>query len=276
MSELGAALRGWRDRVGPDAVGLPAGGARRAPGLRREEVAMLAGVSADYLTRLEQGRAESPSAQVLSALARVLQLSGTERDYLFELAALPVPSSGRMVTHLTPGVQRLLRRLDEFPVSVHDAIGTILAWNSTWAALMGDPSGWRGLARNITWRYFTGQPSRVVRDRAQDAAFELASVGDLRAMTARYPNDEGVRSLVAELTRISPRFTELWTGGGVAAHVSHRKAIEHPEVGRLELDCDVYLVQGADLRIIAYSAEPGSEAAEKLALTRVIGLQAMH
>lgn len=237
---------------------------------------MLAGVSADYLTRLEQGRAENPSPQVLAALARVLQLATTERDYLFQLAGQAAPSSGRMATHLTPGVQRLLRRLDEFPVSVHDGIGTILAWNDAWAALLGDPSGWRGWQRNILWRYFTGQPSRVLHTPESAAAFEAVTVGDLRATSARYPADENVRDLIGELRRLSPRFTEVWAANSVATHTSDRKVIEHPEVGRLELDCDVYLVQGADLRVIAYTAEPGSEAADKLALTRVIGLQSMR
>ena len=276
MTELGQALRGWRDRIPPDTLGLPAGGRRRLPGLRREELAMLTGVSADYLTRLEQGRAVNPSAQVLASLARVLQLSTPERDYLFQLAGQSVPGAGRMVTHLTPGVQRLLRRLDEFPVSVHDAAGTILAWNDAWAALMGDPSGWRGHERNIIWRYFTGRPGRVVRDPAQDEAFELTCVGDLRAVAARYPRDEGVRGLVAELLAASPRFAELWSAGGVADWRGERKVIRHPEVGLVEVDCDVYLVHGTDLRVVAYTAEPGSEAAEQLALTRVIGLQSLR
>jgi len=276
VTELGQALRGWRDRIAPAALGLPAGGRRRSPGLRREELAMLTGVSADYLTRLEQGRAVNPSAQVLASLARVLQLSTPERDYLFQLAGQAAPVAGRMVTHLTPGVQRLMRRLDEFPVSVYDLAGTILAWNDTWAALLGDPSGWRGHDRNITWRYFTGQRSRFARDPAQDEAFELTSVGQLRAVAARYPQDEGVRSLVAELLAVSPRFAELWSAGGVADWRGERKAIHHPEVGVVEVDCDVYLVQGTDLRVIVYTAEPGSEAAQQLALIRVLGLQSLR
>jgi transcriptional regulator with XRE-family HTH domain len=271
---LGRTLRSWRDRVAPEAVGLPAGGQRRAAGLRREELAMLAGVSADYLIRLEQGRAGNPSAQVLASLARVLQLDTAERDHLYRLAGQAVPGTGRMRTHLTPGVQRLLRRLDEFPVSVHDAIGTILAWNDAWAALLGDPSPRRGWERNVLWRHFTDQPGRVAA--SDPEAFESAAVGDLRAMTARYPEDETVAALVAELLRVSPRFARLWEHAHVAEHASDRKAILHPEVGRIELDCDVYQVQGSDLRIIVYTAEPGSEAAQQLALTRVIGLQSMR
>ena len=137
MTDLGTALRTWRDRLSPSAVGLPDNGRRRSSGLRREELAMLAGVSADYVTRLEQGRAGNPSAQVIQALARALQLDNAERDHLFRLAGLPEPTAGQINAHLTPGVQRLLRRLDEFPVSVHDAAWNIVAWNHAWASADG-------------------------------------------------------------------------------------------------------------------------------------------
>ena len=101
---------------------------------------MIAGLSVDYVVRLEQGRARNPSVQVLQALARALQLSTEERDYLFRLAGQLAPDSGRMSSHVTPGIQRLLQRLDELPVSVHDAGWNLIAWNSMWAALMGDPT----------------------------------------------------------------------------------------------------------------------------------------
>lgn len=250
---------------------------------------MLAGMSADYLTRLEQGRASNPSVQVLEALARALQLRAEERDYLFEVAGQRSPSTGRVSSHLTPGIQRLLRRLDEFPVSVHDAAWNIVAWNHAWASLMGDPSDRTGRARNLLWRHFTGDsddpivsprgPSearrsvRVVRGPDEVDTFEVSAVGDLRAAAARYPEDDGLRSLIADLRKASMRFRELWDSGIVGTHVADVKVIEHPEIGRLTLDCDVFTVQGADLRVIVYSAEPGSEAAEKLAMLRVIGLQ---
>ena len=188
VSELGQALRGWRDRVTPAEAGLPAGGPRRAAGLRREELALLAGVSADYITRLEQGRAASPSAQVLAALARALRLSGAERQYLFTLAGQPPPAAGHITASLTPGVQRLLDQLDA-AVSVYDAAWNLIAWNPLWAALMGDPSARRGPGRNVLWRYFTGQPGRVTHAPDQEAAFEAAAVADLRSATGRYPDD---------------------------------------------------------------------------------------
>jgi transcriptional regulator with XRE-family HTH domain len=236
---------------------------------------MLAGMSADYVTRLEQGRSTHPSAQVLAALARALQLSADERSYLFRLAGHRAPATGRICSHLTPGVQRLLRRLDDIPVGVYDAAWTLVAWNQTWAALMGDPSGRRLRDQNLLWRYFTGQPGRVRRGGQQAAEFEAEVVADLRSAAGRYPDDDDLRRLIYDLGQASARFAELWQARAVAVHTADRKSIEHPEVGTVTLDCDVFTVQGSDLRVIAYTAEPGSDDAAKLALLRVIGLQAM-
>lgn len=275
VSELGLALRSWRDRVAPASVGLAAGGQRRAPGLRREELALLAGVSADYITRLEQGRAASPSAQVLAALARALRLSEAERQYLFTLAGQPLPATGHIRSSLTPGVQRLLDQLDGTAVSVYDAAWTLIAWNPLWAALMGDPSGLRGRDRNLLWRHFTGLPGRVTHTPRQQAAFEASAVADLRSMTARYPKDPSLRPLVADLRAASARFAELWDAAAVGIHEADRKTIHHPDIGTLTLDCDVLTVQGSDLRIVAYTAAPGSDAADRLKLLSVIGTQDM-
>lgn len=245
---------------------------------------MLAGLSVDYVTRLEQGRATSPSAQVLAALARALQLTVDERDYVFRLGGQVVPGSGRMSSHVTPGIQRLLRRLDEFPVSVHDPAWTLIAWNPLWATLMGDPSDLRGHQRNLLWRCFTAQgpdggptntAGRVVRTAPEQDTFERAAVADLRAAVGRWPDDPGLRSLVADLRRASERFTDLWDARAVGDHAADRKTIVHPELGRIEVDCDVLTAAGSDLKVIAYTVEPGSEAAEKLALLRVVGLQAL-
>lgn len=273
--ELGAALRGWRDRVTPADVGLPAGRARRAPGLRREELAMLAGVSADYITRLEQGRATAPSAQVLAALGRALRVSDAELRHLFRLGGQAVPEPGRIVAHLTPSVQRLLDQLAGVPVSVNDAAWNMIAWNPMWAALLGDPSRLAGRDRNVLWRHFTGHPGRVVQDPGQRDAFEASAVADLRSATARYPDDGNLRQLIGDLREDSPRFAELWEAGAVGTHEAARKTIRHPDVGLLTVDCDVLTTVGSDLRIVAYSAAPGSDAAEKLKLLAVIGTQLM-
>jgi hypothetical protein len=274
--ELGAALRGWRDRVAPADAGLPAGRARRAPGLRREELALLAGVSADYITRLEQGRATAPSAQVLAALGRALRLSREEQDHLFRLAGQVPPRPGHITAQLTPSVQRLLDQLTGVPVSVSDAGWNTVAWNALWAALTGDPSGRTGRDRNVLWRYFTGQQAHVVRTAEEEARFEESTVADLRSATARYPDDTGLRQLIADLRAASPRFAELWESRIVGTHRESHKTFDHPDVGLVTVDCDVLTVDGSDLRIIAYTAPAGSEAAEKLRLLSVIGTQVLR
>lgn len=274
-AEFGRAVHRWRDRASPEAAGLPAGGRRRAAGLRREELALLAGISVDYITRLEQGRAANPSAQVVEALARALRLSGTERAHLFQLAGLAPPGPETVPAYLTPSVQRMLDRLTGTPVAVHDASWTLLLANPPYAALMGDPSGWRGNQRNGVWRHFLGPGGRVRHTPESLRGFEAALVADLRAAAGRYPADQRLRRLVAELRANSARFAELWDAGAVGRHEAARKTIDHPQVGPLTLDCDVLTVAGSDLRIMIYTAEPGTEDAERLALLTVLGTQTL-
>ncbi|MDF3287934.1 helix-turn-helix transcriptional regulator [Streptomyces silvisoli] len=273
--ELARALRGWRDRTSPAVVGLPVGGVRRAAGLRREELAQLAGLSVDYIVRLEQGRATSPSAQVLSALARALRLSDVEREHLYRLAGETAPGPGQLSAHIPAGVRRLLDQLDGAPLSVCDAAWSLILWNPMWAALHGDVSAWSGRERNIVWRHFTGLPSRVSHTAEQQIRFENAVVGDLRAATARYPADAGLRSLVKDLREVSVDFARLWDTGTVGVHDTDTKIVHHPDVGTFTLDCDVLTATGSDLRIIAYTAAPGSADAERLRLLNVIGTQSM-
>ncbi|WP_182908873.1 helix-turn-helix transcriptional regulator [Microbispora sp. H13382] len=274
-TEFGGAVRRWRDRASPEAAGLPGGGHRRATGLRREELAMLAGISVDYVTRLEQGRASNPSAQVVEALARALRLSGTERAHLFRLAGLAPPGPETVSAYVTPGVQRMLDRLAGTPVAVYDACWTLLIANPPYAALMGDPSGWRGDRRNAVWRHFLGPGSRARHTPESLRAFETALVADLRATRDRYPADQRLRRLVADLCANSDRFAELWDSGTVGRHQAGRKTIDHPDVGPLTLDCDVLTVTGSDLRVMVYTAEPGTEDAERLALLTVLGTQSL-
>lgn len=274
-SQFGSAVRRWRDRVSPQTAGLPPGGQRRAPGLRREELALLAGLSVDYVTRLEQGRAVNPSSQVVEALARALRLSGNEREHLFRLAGLVPPGSDTVPTYIPPSVQRLLDRLTETPVAVFDASWTLLVANPPYAALMGDPSTWRGRERNTVWRQFTGAPSRARWDAESMRALQEALVGDLRTAAGRYPADRQLRRLIHDLRATSQLFAELWESGTVGPHEAARKTIDHPEVGAVTLDCDVLSVAGSDLRIMVYTAEPGSEDAQRLALLGVLGTQVL-
>jgi transcriptional regulator with XRE-family HTH domain len=274
-TELGRALRRWRDRVRPDAAGLPSGDRRRAAGLRREELALLAGVSVDYVTRLEQGRAANPSVPVVEALARALRLSGDERTYLFGLAGLVPPGPEVVPGFITPSVQRLLDRLVDTPVAVSDAAMTLLLANPMHAALMGDQSALRGIERNGVWRNFTGMPTRVRHSPEERRAFEAGMVAELRATAARYPADRQLGLLIAELRSRSERFAELWDAGVVGRLAGSHKTIEHPQAGTLTLDCDLLRVEENDLHILVYSAEPGTEAAEKLRLISVLGTQSL-
>jgi transcriptional regulator with XRE-family HTH domain len=277
MWEFGGTLRRWRDRVVPEAVGVPVGGRRRATGLRREELAGLAGISVDYLTRLEQGRALSPSEQVVEALARALRLSDAEREQLFRLAGLAAPGLGMVSTRVSPSVQRLLDRLAHTPVCVHDAAWNLIIANAPYDALMGETSTWRGIERNGVWRNLVGPGNRAVHTTAERTEFEEGLVASLRLTAGRYPSDRRLRKLISELRAASPRFVELWETAELPdpREQSRHKIIDHPDVGRIMLDCDVLTVTGDDLHITVYTAEPGSEDAEKLDLAIVLGTQAL-
>jgi transcriptional regulator with XRE-family HTH domain len=275
--EFGQAVRRWRDRAAPETAGVPVGGRRRAAGLRREELAGLAGISVDYLTRLEQGRANSPSSQVVEALARALRLSDTERELLFRLAGQAAPGRDVVPARITPSVQRLLDRLARTPVVVYDAAWNLIMANQPYDALMGETTSWRGIERNGVWRNLVGPGNRTVHTPEEQARFESLLVADLRMTVARYPADRKLKRLIAELTSHSPRFAELWESGEVGSpqDQSRHKIIDHPDVGLIALDCDVLIVAGDDLRIMVYTAEPGTEDAERLALAIVLGTQAL-
>jgi transcriptional regulator with XRE-family HTH domain len=274
-AEFGRAVRRWRDRASPEAAGLPAGRYRRAAGLRREELAQLAGISVDYVTRLEQGRASNPSAQVVEALTRALRLSGAERAHLFQLAGLVPPGPQTVPTHITPSVQRMLDRIAGTPIAVYDAAWNLLVANAPYAALMGDPARWRGNERNGVWRYFMGVNTRVRHSPEAEGPFATALVADLHTAAGRYPADQALRRLVAELRANSARFAELWDTGAVGSHEGSYKTIDHPHVGAVTLYCDIMTSAGSDLRVMIYTAEPGTEDAERLALITVLGTQTL-
>jgi DNA-binding XRE family transcriptional regulator len=224
-NELGATLRRWRDRLSPAEVGLPVERHRRASGLRRLELANLAGVSADYLVQLEQGRASAPSSQVLGALASALRLTGAERSYLFHLAGQLEPDGMRVSPTVPDGVRRMVQQLSASPAIVCDARWNPVAWNAMWAAAIGDPLRRPGRERNMVWRHFTGLPTRVLRTRAETSEFEEAVVADLRSSSGRYPRDEHLARLVGELRESSGRFRSLWETRHVGSYNQERKTI---------------------------------------------------
>ncbi|WP_030440287.1 helix-turn-helix transcriptional regulator [Actinoplanes subtropicus] len=268
---LGTALRRWRDRLSPVDVGRASRPGRRAAGLRREELAELAGLSVDYVVRLEQGRATSPSAQVVASLARALQLQPAERDHAYRLAGLLPPPPGTISTHIPPGVQRMLARLGEFPVGVFSADWTLLSWTPAWAALIGDPGGRSGTELNLVRAVFAAGPRGladwpVLHD---GDALKAALVADLRTALVDYPRDRALLDLVGELRATSPEFARRWDEGAVGPHVSARKTIVHPQVGEVTCDCDVLTVPGCDVRLVVYTVAADSADAEKLEFLRV-------
>jgi transcriptional regulator with XRE-family HTH domain len=269
MTDLGPTLRAWRDRLSPAAAGLPAGHARRAKGLRREELAGLAGISVDYVVRLEQGRFTTPSAQVVGALARALRLTADERDHLFRLAGLTPPAVASLSDDLPPGVHRLLTRVGDAAAAVFAADWQMIWWNPAWAALLGDPSTTPPALRNFARDTFPigGEHPRLshwpVTSRAEELK-QAAVVSDLRRATGRFPGNPRLEALIDILTAGNTRFATLWSAGTVAAHREDHKIVHHPGAGPIEVDCDVLTDADAEIKIVLLTAVPGSDAESRL------------
>jgi len=269
-------LRRRREVLRPADVGLPEGARRRTPGLRREEVAQLAGMSTDYYSRLEQSRGANPSEPIVAGLARALRCDLDERDHLYHLAGeVPAPPSGPS-RDVPAGVLHLLDRLDDTPAFVVDVKYDILAWNPMAAALLGDPSAWPPRQRNVLWNTFAGPHSPSAMADPQTAAFADECVADLRAAAAQYPEDPGIHELIARLRAVSPEFVRRWERFEVCVRRgSTTKRIDHPAVGELVLECELLEIAGHGQRLVIYGAAPGSPAAEALRLLGVIGTQWM-
>jgi transcriptional regulator with XRE-family HTH domain len=267
--EMAGFLRSRRARVQPQDVGLAAGVRRRTPGLRREEVARLAGMSVDYYIRLEQGRGPRPSRQILGALARALKLTDDERAHLYHLGGDP-PDAPGPPQEVPAGILHLLQRLDDTPAHVLDAKYDVLAWNDMAAALITDFSALEPRDRNPLRGLFLRPDSALTHE---DRHFAQQGAADLRAALGRYPGDPGVTSLVAELSAGSELFRRLWARNQADAHRNASKRIRHPLIGEIELHCDVLHVPERDQKVVLYTAEPGSAHHEALKLLRVIGTQ---
>jgi transcriptional regulator with XRE-family HTH domain len=257
-SDLATFLRTRRHRLRPAGVGLPGAGPRRTPGLRRQEVAQLAGMSVDYYIRLEQARGPHPSRQILAALARALLLTADEREYLFRLAGEPPPPAAGPSREISPGLLNLLDSLPETPAYVVDAKYDILAWNRLATHFIGDLSGFAESDRNMI-RWMFRLPAAAGPWSDPDAArFTRSIVADLRAAYARYPADPGIGALVTELLGLSPRFAEMWAVHEVESRRPLIKRVDHPLAGPLEFECQILRVPDTGQRLIAYCAAPGS------------------
>ncbi|MDJ0345612.1 helix-turn-helix transcriptional regulator [Streptomyces sp. H10-C2] len=272
-TELADFLRRGRERLSPADVGLAEGARRRTPGLRREEVAQLAGMSVDYYARLEQARGPRPSRQMLAALARALRLTDDERDHLFHLAGEEPPRDHAASGHVRPALLLVLDRLHDTPAQVMSDFGDVLAQNTMAAALVGDVFSGPPEQRNIVRRMFTDPAARELFPAEDRAGLARSQVANLRAVLAARPADPRPAALVAELRASSEEFARLWDAHEVAVRRSAVKRFQHPVVGLLELDCEVLLSAEHDQRLIVYSARPGSDSYERLRLLRVVGLQ---
>ncbi|MGW0893375.1 helix-turn-helix transcriptional regulator [Saccharopolyspora sp. NPDC002578] len=265
LSRRRAALR-------PADVGLPPGARRRTPGLRREEVASLAGMSTDYYTRLEQRRGPHPSAQLLTALARALRLTDDERDYLFRVAGHNAPTPVVAATHVAPALLRVLDRLDDTPALILSALGETLVQNRLAVALLGDRSGYTGLSRSEVYRWFTTpEHERRMYPEADRDRQSRAQVANLRAGYGMMGDASAAGDLVRALQRESAEFAELWQRHEVAKRFADHKTLLHPELGPIELDCQILFTEDQSQALLVLTAAPGTEGHAKLELLAVVG-----
>ncbi|MCW2919047.1 MAG: Helix-turn-helix protein [Actinomycetia bacterium] len=273
--ELADFLKSRRERIQPQDVGLEAGPRRRTPGLRREEVARLAGMSVDYYIRLEQARGPRPSRQILGALARALRLTDDEREYVYNLAGERTAPPPGPPQDVPAGILHLLYRLDDTPAFVLDAKYDVLAWNVLAAALITDFAALAPRDRNSIRSFFRDDPDPALFTDQAHWSFMRESLADLRVAAARYPDDPGIKELVAEMSAASGLFRRLWAEREVRVRHGTRKLMRHPMVGEIELHCDVLLVPDRDQKVVLYTAAPGTPSYEALKLLRVVGVQDM-
>ncbi len=267
-------LRTRRERLQPADVGLSSGARRRAPGLRREEVAQLALMSADYYTRLEQQRGPQPSTQILASLARALRLTADERDYLYRMAGQPAPDRLRPAGHVAPALQRVFDRLSDTPALIISNLGETLVQNPLAAALLGDHVGASGWERFEPWRWFVNPDAERRRYPEHDRPRQSrALVAGLRAAYGAMGPSSLAGELVAELSKRSAEFRQLWDRQEVAQRFADHKVLVHPEIGPIEVDCQVLFTEDRSQALLVLTPEPRSEDEERIRLLGVLGVQ---
>jgi transcriptional regulator with XRE-family HTH domain len=266
--ELASFLRTRRERLRPEEVGLPSGPRRRTPGLRREEVAVLAHISTEYYVRLEQGRAPRPSAEVLAGIAGALRLTGEESDHLHLLAGTAPLRRRSHRRDVRPSILRLLERLPHTAGIVLSAAYEVLAWNDLAAALMEDFGALAPAERNLARKAFLApaREERPLYGLSDGAEFRRHVAMRLRGTLARYPSDPMVTGLVEELRAGSPEFARLWERHDMRPASALTKTFRHPVVGVVTLDCDSLALTERDQHLVLYTAPPGSPDADALAL----------
>jgi transcriptional regulator with XRE-family HTH domain len=270
--ELADFLRRRRESIRPAEVGIVDGPRRRTAGLRREEVAMLAGMSVDYVVRLEQGRSSQPSTQLLVALARALRLSDDERDHLFHLAGHRPPPADHVARLARAGLLRLLDLLGDTPALVLSDLGEVLAQNRASVLLSGDQSAFTGDRRYHIYRWFTEPAARAMAPPGEHEYHARQIVADLRATAGRRAGDPIVAGLIDRLRAASPEFARRWAEHEVAVRRADRKTFLHPRVGPLVMDCETLVTpdHGQELLVLTPA---DADSRERLELLRVLGSQ---
>jgi transcriptional regulator with XRE-family HTH domain len=270
--ELADFLRRRREAIRPAEAGIAEGPRRRAPGLRREEVAMLAGMSVDYVVRLEQGRSSQPSTQLLGALARALRLSDDERDHLFHLAGHQPPPADGVARLARAGLLRMLHLLGDNPAMVMSDLGEILAQNRASLLLAGDHTGYSGDRRYAVYRWFTGDSANPVHPPEEREHHARQLVADLRVAVGRRSGDRTAAGLVTRLQAASADFGRLWAEHEVAVRRADRKTLVNRRVGRLVLDCETLVTPDLGQQLVVMTPAD-AESRERMELLRVIGLE---
>ena len=268
--ELGMFLRNRRERLAPEEAGLPTGPRRRTPGLRREEVAVLAYISTEYYVRLEQGRAPRPSGEVLAGIATALRLSDAEAEHLHLLAGTPPTTSQRHRRDVRPSILAMLPRLPDTAAFVLSAAFEVLAWNDLAALLMENFAELGQAGRNLARRTFLDPPSDGLYGITNEAEFRRHVAMDLRAAVARYPDDPMIADLVQDLRTGSAEFARLWELRDVDSPPMLNKTFRHPSVGPITVDCDALALTDQDQHLVLYTVLPGSPSADALALLRML------
>jgi transcriptional regulator with XRE-family HTH domain len=270
--QLADFLRRRREAIRPAEVGIADSPRRRTAGLRREEVAMLAGMSVDYVVRLEQGRSSQPSTQLLAALARALRLSDDERDHLFHLAGHRPPPADGVARLARAGLVRMLDLLGDTPALVLSDLGEVLAQNRAAVLLMGDLTGLSGDRRYLAYRWFTDPAARAVGTPEEELRHARDIVADLRAAAGRRPGDPAVTGLVKRLRAASADFRQLWDQHEVAVRRADRKTFTHPRVGSLTMDCETLVTPDLGQQLLVLTPAD-TETRERLELLRVVGTE---
>lgn len=269
-------LRRRRELLQPEDVGMPRGQRRRTSGLRREEVAVLCNMSTDYYSRLERERGPHPSEQMIASIAQGLHLSLDERDHLFRLAGHHPPVRGTTSEHISPGLLRILDRLDDTPAEIVTELGETLRQTPMGVALTGDTTGYTGPERSIGFRWFTDPATRALYAPQEHPFLTRMFASGLREIaTVRGPGSRAARYAEILLER-SAEFREVWAAHEIGVRPHEVKHFVHPEVGALELTCQSLLDPDQSHRLLVYTALPGSESHEKLRLLSVLGPQAVR